>query len=125
MQFASEGQSFEVKMSGAILPSFLIAIITRRPSKIEVDREAFLGRDAFWHFGNALRDCAEMFADISFMPKHVMQNLYADKKSMHYMAIIQGVPQLLSQLCEAVISVYVDRMKYHFNHLIPTLGDFV
>ena len=33
--------------------------------------------------------------------------------------------QLLSQLCEAVISVYVIRMKYHFNHLIPTLGDFV
>ena len=39
--------------------------------------------------------------------------------------IIQGVPRLLSQLSEALISVYVDGIKYNFNHLIPTLGDFV
>ena len=40
-------------------------------------------------------------------------------------SVLQGVPRLLSQLSEALISVYVDGMKYHFNHLIPTLGDFV
>ena len=39
--------------------------------------------------------------------------------------LIQGVPRLLSQLSEALISVYVDGIKYNFNHLIPTLGDFV
>ena len=39
--------------------------------------------------------------------------------------ILQGVPRLLSQLSEALISVYVDGIKYNFNHLIPTLGDFV
>ena len=38
---------------------------------------------------------------------------------------IQGVPRLLSQLSEAVISLDVDGIKYHLNHLIPTLGDFV
>ena len=41
------------------------------------------------------------------------------------MSKIQGVPRLLSQLSEALISVYVDGIQYHFNHLIPTLGDFV
>ena len=38
---------------------------------------------------------------------------------------VQGVPRLLSQLSEAVISLDVDGIKYHLNHLIPTLGDFV
>ena len=41
------------------------------------------------------------------------------------LVIIQGVPRLLSQLSEALISVYVDGIQYHINHLIPTLGDFV
>ena len=39
--------------------------------------------------------------------------------------LLQGVPRLLSQLSEAVISLNVDGIKYHLNHLIPTLGDFV
>ena len=39
--------------------------------------------------------------------------------------VLQGVPWLLSQLSEAVISLYVDGIKYNLNHLIPTLEDFV
>ena len=42
-----------------------------------------------------------------------------------HLFILQGVPRLLSQLSEAVISLNVDGIKYHLNHLIPTLGDFV
>jgi len=32
-----------------------------------------------------------------------------------------GALQLLSQLSETLMSIYVDRIQFHFNHSIPTL----